>query len=145
MNALYHNIKKGMQYAVFIIVFNLIVYEMANGGVFYTNNWSLLKLLLGTIGVSLGYSLPSFIYYIKRIPLILKIIVQMLIGSFVFGLIAYYFGWFIKDNTVYNIILICFQLILALLYLFVGYIKNHKLVIEINKRLRMRDKFKNKI
>lgn len=136
MRFIVENLKKGIQFAVCFAFLYAILIEILNRGVIYFTNWWLVKLFLGAVGVSLGYSLPSYIYLIKQIPVWVQVFIQLLIGTLVFILIGYLNDWLCTNSLTYNLSVILGQLFIAIMYLLVNYIYNVKLASKINNALK---------
>ena len=84
--------------------------------------------------MSLGYSLPSGIYLVKKIPTWLKVIIQLTVGTLVFVFVGYLCDWLTPDNN--NLIIIIVQLVIAVMYLVVDYFYNKKIADNINRVLK---------
>lgn len=136
MRFIYENLKKGLRFAVFIVLLDNAVVEIINQGSVNTTDWRYIKLFIGAIVVSLGYSISSAIYMLERIPLAVKIIIQMLSGTIVFTITGYVCNWLSVDNNSYNLIVIIAQLVIAILYLTLNYTYNIKLIDDINRALK---------
>ncbi|MDO4789301.1 MAG: DUF3021 domain-containing protein [Johnsonella sp.] len=81
--------------AISILIFCVVglVIDITNKGIFSLANYQFTKMVLGAIGVGLGFGLPSFIYENDRIPYPLQIVFHMGIGCAVMLIIGFAAGW----------------------------------------------------
>ncbi len=87
----------GIGTGCFAFVCMLFLASWIAGGseVFYssTSGAGLLKSATACIAVSLGFSMPSLVYYNRKGVLILKVLLHMVVGTAVFLIIGSYAGW----------------------------------------------------
>lgn len=78
-----------------LMVFGIIsiVVDVANGGVFQYGDYQITKMILGSVGVGLGFGLPAVVYESEKIPYIMQGIIHLGIGCAVLIVIAFLVGW----------------------------------------------------
>lgn len=133
---IWNNLKKGIQFALGIVLLSEIILEIWYQSKGTYHEWRMVRLLVGSFLVSCGYSLSSGIYLIKQISTWIKIGVQLLSGTASFVLAGFLCGWFRYDNTGYNVLLVIGQLFIAIVYLVIDYIYHVKLAEDIKKHLK---------
>ena len=70
-----------------------IVFDIGFGGHFSLENYTFTKMVAGSALVGLGYGVPTIIYRKESLPLPIKIIIHMGIGTAIYLGVAYAVGW----------------------------------------------------
>ena len=83
-----------------------IVFDIGFGGNFSLENYTFTKMVAGSALVGLGYGVPTIIYRKESLPLPIKIIIHMGIGTAIYLGVAYAVGWIGGSATVGQGILI---------------------------------------
>ena len=83
-----------------------IVFDIGFGGNFSLENYTFTKMVIGSALVGLGYGVPTIIYRKESLPLPIKIIIHMGIGTAIYLGVAYAVGWIGGSATVGQGILI---------------------------------------
>ena len=83
-----------------------IVFDIGFGGNFSLENYTFTKMVAGSALVGLGYGVPTIIYRKESLPLPIKIIIHMGIGTAIYLGVAYAVGWIGGSATVWQGILI---------------------------------------
>ena len=83
-----------------------IVFDIGFGGHFSLENYTFTKMVAGSALVGLGYGVPTIIYRKESLPLPIKIIIHMGIGTAIYLGVAYAVGWIGGSATVGQGILI---------------------------------------
>ena len=83
-----------------------IVFDIGFGGNFSLENYTFTKMVAGSALVGLGYGVPTMIYRKESLPLPIKIIIHMGIGTAIYLGVAYAVGWIGGSATVGQGILI---------------------------------------
>ncbi len=77
-----------------------IVFDIGFGGNFSLENYTFTKMVAGSALVGLGYGVPTIIYRKESLPLPIKIIIHMGIGTAIYLGVAYAVGWIGGSATV---------------------------------------------
>ena len=97
-----------------------IVFDIGFGGHFSLENYTFTKMVLGSALVGLGYGVPTIIYRKESLPLPIKVIIHMGIGTAIYIAVACAVGWIGGSATVGQGILIgAIQLAVAFVIWFV--------------------------
>lgn len=102
----------GMAFAIFCVAG--IGFDIAYGGNFSLVNYGFTKMVLGCIGVGLGFGVPTIVYYKEQLPMPIKVLIHMGIGCVVYTLVAYAVGWIGGTGSIgYGILAAVLQLAVA--------------------------------
>ena len=114
-----------------------IVFDINGGGSFDLENYQFTKMVLGCIGVGLGFGIPSVIYQNDHFPMPIKVIIHLGIGSLVYSLIAYCVGWIGQSTSMsYELMILAFQLSVALVIWLLFMIHYRNEAKKINERIQ---------
>ncbi len=138
MGYIFRNIRKGLFFALFFVFLYEILLEIWHRGEVYFLDWALVRLFLGAVLVSLGYSVSSVIYLVKGMSDWARAGIQMAAGTVFFCCTAYVCRWFIPGNNSFNVLLVLGQLLMAFGYLLVEYFYYAKLADDVNRQLDQR-------
>lgn len=81
----------GTALAVFAVLG--VIWDVKSGGNYGMNNWSYTKMVIGSIVVGIGYSVPALIYDNPNIPYGMQVLFHMGIGSAVYIITSFAVGW----------------------------------------------------
>jgi hypothetical protein len=81
----------GMGFSVFTVTG--AIFTAANGGDFHLENLLFVKMALGAMLVGIAYSVPASVYESDKLPMPIKILLHMGIGTAVMIPVALYLGW----------------------------------------------------
>lgn len=70
-----------------------VVFDLRYGGNFTLSDHRFTKMVLGCIGIGLGFGVPSLIYRNEALPMPVRTLIHLGVGSTVYVLIAYLVGW----------------------------------------------------
>ncbi|MEE1526192.1 MAG: DUF3021 family protein [Blautia sp.] len=66
--------RKGVTTALAAFALLGMVWDIKNGGSYVMNNWSYTKMVIGSLVVGIGFSVPALIYYNPNIVYGIKVI-----------------------------------------------------------------------
>lgn len=93
MKKLFDLLIKGVGTALACFTIFGMIWDIINDGNYVFNNWAYTKMVVGSIIVGIGFSIPALIYYSQNIPYAMKIIVHMGIGCAIFLITSFIVGW----------------------------------------------------
>lgn len=119
MNKLFKTILTGLSLGCTIFTLCSVLFDAIGGGTFLLENWSLTKMVIGTVIVSLGFSVPSLIYENEKLSRGLQILIHMGIGCTLMLITASIVGWIPTEYGISGIIIfVIIELIVAFLIWF---------------------------
>lgn len=93
MKDLLKNIFLGISRGFTFFVLSGVLVDILNNGTFLLENWSFTKMVIGSMVVGIGFSVPSLVYNSKKIPYVLQIFIHMGIGCTIMFITAFLVGW----------------------------------------------------
>ena len=90
-----------------------IIFDIVGGGSFELDNYRFTKMVIGCIFVGLGFGVPTVIYKAENIPIPIRILIHMGIGSIIYTVVAFSVGWVGTGGLWYSIIVVVIQLAAA--------------------------------
>lgn len=127
----------GVAIAMFIFLLAGVIFDITFQGTFALKNYAFSKMTLGTICIGIGFGLPSIIYDNDRMPMLLKVVLHMGIGSIVSVVVSSLVGWY-PQGQVFPIV--AGQLALAFLIWFGFYLHNKHLSKQMNQKIELHNK-----
>ena len=119
MNKLFKTILTGFSLGCTIFTLCSVLFDAIGGGTFLLENWALTKMAIGTVIVSLGFSIPSLAYDNERLSRALQVFIHMGIGCTIMLITASFVGWIPTNFGVSGIaIFVIVELIAAFLIWF---------------------------
>lgn len=119
MNKLLKTIFMGFTLGCTIFTLCAVLFDVIGGGTFLLENWSLTKMFIGTVIVSLGFSVPSLIYDSERLSRGLQILFHMGIGCTLMLITASIVGWIPTEYGIAGIIIfVVIEIVIAILIWF---------------------------
>ncbi len=113
-----------------------VVFDIINKGTFQTTGYAYTKMFLGTLGVGMGFGLPTFIYRSKKLSLGLQTLIHMGIGCVVMTIIAFLVGWIPwQQGAGIAVLTVSGEIAVAFLIWLIFYARQKRLAAEINRRL----------
>lgn len=70
-----------------------IIFDIGNGGQFNLEEYRFTKMVVGCLFIGLGFGVPSIIYNKEILPMPIRMLIHMGIGSIVYTIVAYSIGW----------------------------------------------------
>lgn len=90
-----------------------IISDIAGGGNFILDNYHFTKTVIGCIIVGLGFGIPTIIYKAENIPMPIRILIHMGIGSIIYTVVAYSVGGAGNSGLLNSVIRIVIGLAIA--------------------------------
>ncbi|SFL58346.1 Protein of unknown function [Lachnospiraceae bacterium KH1T2] len=90
-----------------------MIFDIAGGGNFELDNYRFTKMVIGCIIVGLGFGVPTIIYKAENIPMPIRILIHIGIGSIIYTVIAFQVGWARTGGLWNSVIAIVIQLLIA--------------------------------
>ena len=84
---------QGIGIAMSLFIISRIISDIAGGGNLTFDNYSFTKNVIGCILVGLGFGIPTIIYKADSIPMPIRILIHMGIGSIIYTVVACSVGW----------------------------------------------------
>lgn len=84
---------KGVGAALSFFAIGGMVFDLFNGGVYEFTDGTYSKMVVGTIVVGVGFSIPVLIYENANLPYAMKVLIHMGIGCIIFLVVGYTVGW----------------------------------------------------
>ncbi len=100
----------GIGIALSLFSISGIIFDIAYGGNFELDNYRFTKMVIGCMIVGLGFGAPTVVYKCDNIPIPIRILIHMGIGSIIYTIVAFSVGWAGTDNLPIGIIAIAVQL-----------------------------------
>lgn len=121
MNKLLKAIMTGLSLGFTIFTLLGVLFDIINDGTSVFESWSFTKMAIGTIIVSLGFSIPSLIYERENLARSLQILIHMGIGCTIMLLTAFYVGWIPSSLGITEILFFCLIEILIAFTIWFGF------------------------
>ncbi len=91
-------ISVGMAMAIFCL--SGVIFDITYGGNFNLDNYRFTKMVVGCLIVGLGFGLPTAVYRKESLPMPIRVVIHMGIGSIVYTIVAYSVGWMGSAATI---------------------------------------------
>lgn len=122
--------------ACFLFCLSGLILDRTQGGDLLFAGHSFSRMVLGCIGVGLGFGLPACVYESDRLSLPLKTLIHMGIGCAVLIVIGFAVGWIPTGSGLRPMITaLVGEVVLALLLWLVFYLRQKRLARRLNRRL----------
>ena len=113
-----------------------VVFDVKYGGNFTLDNYRFTKMVLGCVGVGIGFGVPSIIYKNEFLPMPIRTLIHLGIGGAVYLVVAHSVGWIGNDTSLSQGLLIAgIQIIVVLLIWFVFFSHYKKEAALMNKKI----------
>ena len=107
----------GMAMSIFCFVG--VVFDVIYNGNFHLENYQFTKMVIGCIIVGLGFGMPTIVYHKDSLPIPIRALIHMGIGSIVYTIVAYSVGWLGDISGIgQGILVVALQLGVALIIWF---------------------------
>lgn len=128
---------KGIVVALSFFTIVGMFFDMCNGGVYLFENWTYSKMVIGTIIVGIGFSVPALIYENANLPYTMKVLIHMGIGCTVLMITGYIVGWIpMKYGWIGCIVSILLELLAAFVLWLMFALYYRKIAKKMNERLK---------
>ena len=123
--------------ACFIFCLSVLISDLSNQGTIYLTDHAFGKMALGTLLIGLGFGLPTFVYYSKKLSFPMNALLYMGMGCTVMIVVAFSVGWIPTGHGPLPLITaLAGELITALLIWWLSYLYHQRLALDMNRRLQ---------
>ncbi len=123
----------------FLFLLSSLIADLNMEGIYSVSDYTVTKMALGSLGVGLGFGLPSVIYANEKLSRPVQIAIHMVIGCAVMLAIAFLVGWIPTDKGLLPALLVIFSMLLTAFIISVfSYRRQKKLAARINRELEQR-------
>ena len=125
--------------ACFLFCLSGLITDLNNQGTIYLTDHAFGKMALGSLLIGLGFGLPTFVYYSKKLSFPMNTLLYMSMGCAVMIVVAFCVGWIPTGHGPLPIITaLAGELITAFLIWWLSYLYNKRLARDMNRRLEQR-------
>ncbi|MDR1794879.1 MAG: DUF3021 domain-containing protein [Erysipelotrichaceae bacterium] len=129
----------GITWGSFWMVLTAIIIDNTTPGglISLSSDFNFTKNALLSMLIGVGWSLPTLIYDVDRLPMLVKSLLHFAIGSTVFFIVAFYLGWIPVDfrwTAILQFVVVYLLIFLAIWFLFYLYYRGQR--DKINRKLR---------
>ena len=126
------SIFEGISIACMIFCFTGLIFNCIYGGTFSLTSYQFTKMVIGTMLVGLGFSIPTFIYENEKYSLLLQTLIHMSIGLIVMIIVDWISLNYGLSTAIFMIIL---EIAISILIWLIYCLQNKKLVKSMNERI----------
>ena len=131
--------KTAVAISSFLFLLSSLIADLNMGGAYSTSGYTVTKMALGSLGIGLGFGLPSIVYANEKLSRPVQIAIHMVIGCAVMLAIAVLVGWIPRDRGLLPALLAILSMLLtAFLIAVLTYRRQKKLADRINQELEQR-------
>ncbi|WP_164129525.1 DUF3021 domain-containing protein [Sharpea azabuensis] len=131
------SIFEGVSIACILFCLIGVIFDLIYGGTFTLTSYSFTKMVIGTMIVGLGFSLPTLIYENEKYSLLVQTLIHMSIGTIVMIIVGLYVGWIpLTHGLPTALCIILLEIATALMIWFIYYLQNKKLAKKMNERIK---------
>ena len=124
----------GMACTIFCIIG--VIFDQIYKGTFTLENYSFTKMVLGSVGIGLGFGIPSTVYEKDNLSPVMQTLIHMGTGCIVMSVIAFVVGWVpVQAGIGAVIVTILGELALAFMIWGIYYLHMKKVAKELNEKL----------
>lgn len=91
---------KGIGLALSLFAVIGMFFDWFYGGKFYLDNWMYTKMVIGSVVIGIGFSVPALIYESEKLPYGIKVLVHMGTGCLVMLIMGFAVGWLPKERGI---------------------------------------------
>ncbi len=141
MKRIINNSIQGIKISCMIYLIGNMVFEYLNHGTLIMENWAFSKEVFSAVLIGIAYSAPTEIYRNDSLPFPLKFLFHMGIGTTVYLIVGFRVGWIpVQIGWGYCILIILFQLFVAVLIWLAYACHFYKLAKNMNKKILEKEK-----
>ena len=123
----------------FLFLLSSLIADLNMGGVTSATGYSVTKMALGSLGIGLGFGLPSVLYTSETLSRGVQVALHLTVGCAVMLAIAFLAGWIPTDKGLLPALLAILSMLLtALVIALLSYRRQKKLAERINRELAQR-------
>ena len=131
--------KTAVAIASFLFLLGILITDLNMGEAYTVSGHMFAKMALGSLGIGLGFGLPSAVYLNEKLNRPVQIAIHMVIGCTVMLAIAFLVGWIPGDRGLLPTLLAILSMLLtALIIAVLTYRRQKKLAERINRELKQR-------
>ena len=131
--------KTAVAIASFLFLLGILITDLNMGEAYTVSGHTFAKMALGSLGIGLGFGLPSAVYLNEKLNRPVQIAIHMVIGCIVMLAIAFLVGWIPGDRgLIPTLLAILSMLLTALIIAVLTYRRQKKLAERINRELKQR-------
>ena len=131
--------KTAVAIASFLFLLGILITDLNMGEAYTVSGHTFAKMALGSLGIGLGFGLPSAVYLNEKLNRLVQIAIHMVIGCTVMLAIAFLVGWIPGDRGLLPTLLAILSMLLtALIIAVLTYRRQKKLAERINRELKQR-------
>ena len=113
-----------------------IVFDIIGSGNFALDNYRFTKMVIGCILVGLGFGVPTIVYKAENLPMPIRILIHMGIGSIIYTAVAFSVGWIPANSFGNSVLIIAIQLAAAFVIWYLFMLHYRKEASQINDRIQ---------
>ena len=123
----------------FLFLLSSLITDLNMGGSYSVSGYTVTKMALGSLGIGLGFGLPTIVYSIEKLSRPVQIAIHMVIGCAVMLFISFLAGWIPRDRGLLPALLAILSMLLtAFIIAALTYRRQKKLADRINQELEQR-------
>ena len=131
--------KTAVAISSFLFLLSSLITDLNMGGVYAVSEYTVTKMALGSLGIGLGFGLPSVVYTDEKLSRPVQIAIHIVIGCVVMLAIAFLVGWIPRDRGLLPALLAILSMLLtAFIIAVLTYRRQKKLAERINRELEQR-------
>lgn len=131
--------KTALAISSFLFLLSNLIADLIMGGDYSVSGYMVSKMALGSLGIGLGFGLPSVIYLSEKLSRPVQIALHMTIGCIVMLAISFLVGWIPRNQGLLPALLAVLSMPLtALIIAVLSYRRQKKLAERINRELEQR-------
>ena len=131
--------KTALAISSFLFLLSNLIADLNMGGDYSVSGYMVTKMALGSLGIGLGFGLPSVIYLCEKLSRPMQIALHMTIGCIVMLAISFLVGWIPRNRGLLPALLAVLSMLLtALVIAVLTYRRQKKLAEKINRELEQR-------
>lgn len=131
-----HNTLTSIGNAAVIFCIVGVIFDQAGKGTFTLENYSFTKMVLGSLGIGLGFGLPTIVYEKENISPGVQTLIHMGIGCTVMTAIAFAVGWIpVKAGPAAVVGTILGEIAVAFAIWFCFYLHTRRLARKVNQKI----------
>ena len=131
--------KTAVAISSFLFLLGMLIADLNMRGVYSATGYTVTKMALGSLGIGLGFGLPSIVYANEKLSRPVQIAIHMVIGCAVMLAIAFAAGWIPEDRGLLPALLaILCMLLTAFVIGVLSYRRQKKLAERMNRELDQR-------
>lgn len=141
VRSMLQSVKTALAVSSFLFMLSILIVDLNLGGSLATSDYAITKKVLGSVGIALGFGLPTFVYDRESLSLPMKTLIHMGVGCSMMLLIAYLLGWIPVGGGVLRVLIVVASMLLtAFVVWWLSYRSRKKLAEQINRELERKQK-----